>query len=132
MADEFILKTRGLTKHYGGVHALEGADFQIAPGDNGAGKSTIVRQIAGAEQPTSGQIFFDGIEQRCANPLHARKVGIETVFQNLALAHQRIDIAQDGQRAKGFPDALDGEQEIMQRHPGPHRARAILRPSWKA
>ena len=65
----FILETRGLTKRYGGVHALEDANFTLAPGehvavvgDNGAGKSTFVRQITGVEQRSAGQIFFDGHE----------------------------------------------------------------------
>jgi fructose transport system ATP-binding protein len=90
---EYIIETRGLTKHYGGVHALEDANFTLAPGehvavvgDNGAGKSTFVRQITGVEQKTGGQIFLDGKEVHFADPLDARKAGIETVFQNLALA----------------------------------------------
>ena len=93
MAGEVILSTRGLTKHYGGVHALVDADFEVREGehvaivgDNGAGKSTLVRQITGVEQPTAGQVFFDGREVEFASPLDARKAGIETVFQNLALA----------------------------------------------
>ncbi len=93
MADEIVLSTKGLTKHYGGVHALQDADFEMFDGehiaivgDNGAGKSTFVRQITGVEQPTTGQIFFDGNEVHFATPLEARQAGIETVFQNLALA----------------------------------------------
>lgn len=90
---ETVLSTRGLTKHYGGVHALEDADFDIRAGehvaivgDNGAGKSTFVRQITGVEQPASGTILFEGREVRFESPLDARREGIETVFQNLALA----------------------------------------------
>ena len=92
--NELILKTVGLTKHYGGVHALEDANFELyddehiaVVGDNGAGKSTFVRQITGVEQPTSGQIFFHGEQVEFETPLDARKAGIETVFQNLALAN---------------------------------------------
>ncbi|MBZ4690183.1 sugar ABC transporter ATP-binding protein [Cereibacter changlensis] len=88
-----ILETRGLTKRYGGVHALEDANFVLhegehvaVVGDNGAGKSTFVRQITAVEQRTSGQIFFDGREVNYAGPLEARESGMETVFQNLALA----------------------------------------------
>ena len=88
-----VLKTEGLTKHYGGVHALEDADFELHDGehiaivgDNGAGKSTFVRQITGVERPTAGKIFFDGKEVEFTGPLEARDIGIETVFQNLALA----------------------------------------------
>lgn len=90
---ETILETKGLTKHYGGVHALTGADFVLRKGehvaimgDNGAGKSTFVRQITGVEQRTSGKIIFDGKEVRFGGPIDAREAGIETVFQTLALA----------------------------------------------
>ncbi len=88
-----ILETRGLTKHYGGVHALEDANFTLLDGehvavvgDNGAGKSTFVRQVTAVEQRTSGEIVFDGAPVTFAGPLEARQAGIETVFQTLALA----------------------------------------------
>jgi fructose transport system ATP-binding protein len=90
---EIVLKTEGLTKHYGGVHALENANFELLQGehvaimgDNGAGKSTFVRQITGVEQPSSGKITFFGKEVSFKGPLDARHAGIEAVFQNLALA----------------------------------------------
>jgi fructose transport system ATP-binding protein len=90
---DFILETRGLTKHYGGVHALTDASFSLRRGehvaimgDNGAGKSTFVRQITGVEMPTRGQIVFDGVEHAFTSPIEAREAGIETVFQTLALA----------------------------------------------
>ncbi len=93
MSDDIILETRDLTKHYGGVHALEGANFTLRKGehvaimgDNGAGKSTFVRQITGVEQRTRGEIFFEGKPVHFAGPLDAREAGIETVFQTLALA----------------------------------------------
>ena len=90
---KIILKTEGLTKRYGGVHALEDADFELRDGehvavvgDNGAGKSTFVRQVTGVEQPTAGKIYFDGQAVEFKTPIEARNHGIETVFQNLALA----------------------------------------------
>jgi fructose transport system ATP-binding protein len=90
---DIVLETRGLTKHYGGVQALEDANFTLRAGehvavvgDNGAGKSTFVRQITAVEQKTAGQIFFDGREVNFSGPLEARHAGIETVFQTLALA----------------------------------------------
>jgi len=90
---KIILETRGLTKRYGGVHALEDANFILhegehvaVVGDNGAGKSTFVRQITAVEQKSAGQIFFDGQEVNFTGPLEAREAGIETVFQTLALA----------------------------------------------
>ena len=92
MAD-IILKTEGLTKHYGGLHALEDADFELRKGehvaimgDNGAGKSTFVRQITGVEKRTRGKMWFDGAEVDFIGPIAAREAGIETVYQTLALA----------------------------------------------
>lgn len=93
MSEEIVLKTEDLTKHYGGVHALEGANFELKKGehvaimgDNGAGKSTFVRQITGVEQRTRGKISLYREEVNFAGPLDAREAGIETVFQTLALA----------------------------------------------
>jgi fructose transport system ATP-binding protein len=90
---DIILETRDLTKHYGGVQALEGANFILRMGehvaimgDNGAGKSTFVRQITAVEQRTRGEIVFNGEPVDFAGPLEAREAGIETVFQTLALA----------------------------------------------
>jgi fructose transport system ATP-binding protein len=90
---DIILETRGLTKHYGGVHALTDANFVLRKGehvaimgDNGAGKSTFVRNITGVERPTRGEIHFDGAPMTFATPIEAREAGIEAVFQNLALA----------------------------------------------
>jgi len=90
---KIILKTEGLTKHYGGVKALENADFTLADGehvaivgDNGAGKSTFIRQVTGVEIPTSGKIFFDNNLVSFKTPSDAKKAGIEAVYQNLALA----------------------------------------------
>ena len=93
MSDDIILETRGLTKHYGGVHALVDANFALRDGehvaivgDNGAGKSTFVRQITAVEQKTRGDIIFNGKPVHFSGPLEAREAGIETVFQDLALA----------------------------------------------
>jgi fructose transport system ATP-binding protein len=91
----------GLTKHYGQVVAMEGADFELARGeilavvgDNGAGKSTLIKALAGALIPDSGQVYIDGEPVRFSSPLDARLVGIETVYQELALATQ-LDITQN-------------------------------------
>ena len=91
--NDIVLKTIDLTKHYGGVQALEGANFEMRQGehiaimgDNGAGKSTFVRQITGVEQRTRGTVMFDGKEVNFSGPLEAREAGIEAVFQTLALA----------------------------------------------
>ena len=88
-----ILHISNLTKHYGGVKALTDANFQLMAGehvaivgDNGAGKSTFVRLITGAEQPNSGDLFLDGKKVNFKSPLDARDQGMETVYQTLALA----------------------------------------------
>jgi len=90
---KIILETKSLTKHYGGVQALNDANFKMYSdehvaivGDNGAGKSTFVRNITGVEQRTSGDILFDGVSVNFNAPSEARAMGIETVYQNLALA----------------------------------------------
>ena len=88
-----VLEISQLTKHYGGVKALTDAHFRLLPGehaaivgDNGAGKSTFVRLITGAEQPNTGDILLDGQKVNFESPLDAREQGIETVYQTLALA----------------------------------------------
>lgn len=93
MSNDIVLETKGLTKHYGGVQALNDANFILRKGehvaimgDNGAGKSTFVRQITGVEQRTSGDVIFDGKPVHFNGPIDAREAGIETVFQTLALA----------------------------------------------
>lgn len=90
---DVILRTEGLTKHYGGVHALVDCNFEIRKGehvaimgDNGAGKSTFVRQITAVEKRTAGKVWFNGGYVDFDGPLAAREAGIETVFQTLALA----------------------------------------------
>ncbi len=88
-----LLEARGLTRRYGRVLALDGADFTAYPGevvaligDNGAGKSTLVKTLSGTIRPDHGEILIDGKPVRLASPLDAREHGIETVYQDLALA----------------------------------------------
>lgn len=90
---EPILEARGLVKRYGHVEALGGADFVLYPGritaligDNGAGKSTMVKLLSGVTRPDGGTILVRGEEVHFESPLHARELGIETVYQDLALA----------------------------------------------
>jgi simple sugar transport system ATP-binding protein len=90
---EPLLEASGITKSFGGVRALRGADFAVHPGevaalvgDNGAGKSTLVKTLAGVYRPDEGEIRFDGQRVQIGSPLEARALGIETVYQDLALA----------------------------------------------
>jgi ABC-type sugar transport system ATPase subunit len=96
---EPLLELRGLEKSFGGVHALQGASLDIAAGqtvalvgDNGAGKSTLVKAIAGIQPPDSGTIRLRGREVTIASPRDAGQLGIEIVYQDLALANS-LDVA---------------------------------------
>jgi fructose transport system ATP-binding protein len=94
-----VLEARGLVKRYGHVTALDGCDFELLPGeilavigDNGAGKSTLIKALAGAIVPDEGEILLDGNPVHFSNPMEARRRGIETVYQDLAVA-PALDIA---------------------------------------
>lgn len=86
------MEARNLVKHYGQVVAMDGTDFQLMPGeilaiigDNGAGKSTLIKALSGALKPDEGEIFVDGKQVKFQSPIHARRYGIETVYQDLAV-----------------------------------------------
>ena len=88
-----LLQAFGLVKRYGRVTALDHADFDLYPGeilgvigDNGAGKSTLIKVLTGAVVPDHGEILLDGAPVSFRSPLDARRAGIETVYQNLALS----------------------------------------------
>ena len=87
-----LLELEGISKHFGAVQALTGVDFEVYPaevvalvGDNGAGKSTLVKTISGTHQPDEGSIRFEGEEVKVHTPADATRIGIETVYQDLAL-----------------------------------------------
>jgi fructose transport system ATP-binding protein len=90
---EPVLQAKGINKRYGKVVALDNADLELYKnevlgviGDNGAGKSTLIKALCGAVQPDSGEILLDGKTVTFDSPIEARKTGIETVYQNLALS----------------------------------------------
>jgi simple sugar transport system ATP-binding protein len=92
---EPLLEARQIVKSFGRVQALRGANFTVYPqevvalvGDNGAGKSTLVKSLVGVHPPDSGEIIFEGREVHIHTPHEARDLGIETVYQDLALAEE--------------------------------------------
>jgi D-xylose transport system ATP-binding protein len=92
-ATQPIIKMRGIDKHYGGVHAVQGVDLDIYPGevhalvgDNAAGKSTLIKILSGAVAKDAGTIAFDGRQVEIKEPRDAKQLSIETVYQDLALA----------------------------------------------
>jgi fructose transport system ATP-binding protein len=96
-----VLQARQLVKRYGSVTAIDGADFDLLPGeilavigDNGAGKSSLIKALSGALVPDSGQLLVNGEPVSFSSPIDARKYGIETVYQDLAVA-PALDIAEN-------------------------------------
>jgi ABC-type sugar transport system ATPase subunit len=93
MAMESLLRVENITKRFGGLTAVNHVNFEIGPGevvglvgDNGAGKSTLIKMVSGVYHPSDGQIFFDGRPVTINTPSQARDMGIETIYQDLALA----------------------------------------------
>jgi len=93
MTQQPVLSARGLVKRYGRVTAIDHCDFDLYPGevlavigDNGAGKSSLIKALSGAVQPDAGEIFVGGKPVSFTGPVDARDCGIETVYQTLALS----------------------------------------------
>ena len=91
---EAVLSIREMTKRFGGLVAVNNVSWDIFPGevvallgDNGAGKSTLIKCISGVYQADEGEIYFEGQPRRFAHPIDARREGIETIYQDLALAN---------------------------------------------
>ena len=95
---EPMLQVRELTKRFGGLTAVDRVDLDVHPGevvgllgDNGAGKSTLIKMVSGVYRPDGGQIFFQGREIKLGSPMDALELGIETLYQDLALA-ENLDV----------------------------------------
>ncbi|MDS0276733.1 ATP-binding cassette domain-containing protein [Halomicroarcula sp. S1AR25-4] len=87
-----LIEMRGIEKHFGRVVALNGVDLEVREGeimgllgDNGSGKSTLIKTLVGVHQPDAGEVFIRGEQVHISNPKEARKYGISTVYQDLAL-----------------------------------------------
>ena len=96
-----VLEVRGLVKQYPGVRALKGVDFDVRPGEvhcllgpNGAGKSTLIKCVAGIHGFDDGEILFDGEPVTIHGPKDSAKLGIEVVYQDLALC-DNLDVVQN-------------------------------------
>ncbi|TML17717.1 MAG: sugar ABC transporter ATP-binding protein [Actinobacteria bacterium] len=101
MSETPLLQLRGITKSYGSVQALSDVDFEVRDGevmalvgDNGAGKSTLIKCIAGIHGYDDGEIYFDGELVHIHGPKDAAKLGIEVVYQDLALC-DNLDVVQN-------------------------------------
>jgi D-xylose transport system ATP-binding protein len=101
VSDAPLLELRGVYKSFGSVQALTDVDFEVREGevmalvgDNGAGKSTLIKCVAGIHPMDEGQIFFDGVEVSIHGPKDAAKLGIEIVYQDLALC-DNLDVVQN-------------------------------------
>lgn len=93
-----ILTCKAVSKFFGGLTALDNVDFEVSPGevvallgDNGAGKSTLIKCVSGVYKPEHGQIIFNGAEITNHSPSEIRDRGIETIYQDLALA-ENLDV----------------------------------------
>jgi len=101
VTDTPLLDIRGLTKSFGSVQALTDVDFEVRPGevmalvgDNGAGKSTLIKCVAGIHGYDTGDIYFDGKQVSIHGPKDAGRLGIEVVYQDLALC-DNLDVVQN-------------------------------------
>src|ERR1700726_3205190 len=115
-APDPLLRVENVSKRFGGVHALKEVSLILYPGevlalagDNGAGKSTLIKVISGVHHPTEGKICYNGAEVTFENPQKAREQGIETIYQDLALA-DNLDVGANVflgreplKRVLGFP-----------------------------
>jgi simple sugar transport system ATP-binding protein len=120
-----LVEMINIHKWFGSVHALAGVDFCVGyneivglVGDNGAGKSTLVKVLTGYHKQDQGEIYFEGVKVNFASPAEARKVGIEAVYQDQALApdmsiSRNIFMGKEPTRFLGFLDRGKMNAESM-------------------
>jgi D-xylose transport system ATP-binding protein len=125
---EHLLALRGFSKSFGPVRALHDVDFEVDAGeivalvgDNGAGKSTLIKAIDGVQPPDSGEAYFDGKKVRISDPQTAERLGIATVFQDLALC-DNLDVVANlflgKELVDGVPVHVLDEVDMEQRAKG--------------
>lgn len=123
MENKPLLQLVGVSKHYGAVQALHNVDFEVRAGevmalvgDNGAGKSTLIKGVAGTHNFDGGQVYFDGQPVHIHSPQDAAKLGIEVVYQDLALA-DNLDVVGNmflGREQMGAPWRLRLDESGME------------------
>lgn len=123
--EEKLVETRNIHKWFGKVHALAGVDLEVGydeivglVGDNGAGKSTLIKVLIGYHEPDRGEIYFEGKRVNFASPADARKMGIEVVYQDQALApdmsiSRNVFMGKEPTGSLGFLDRRKMDTESM-------------------
>ncbi len=122
---EYILEVQDLTKKFGGLVAVNNVSMGVCPGevvgllgDNGAGKSTLIKMVSGVYHPDGGRILFKGREVKITSPIDALSMGIETIYQDLALAenlnvYSNIFLGREKlKKFLGFVNVLDHNQML--------------------
>ncbi|MGQ9473678.1 MAG: ATP-binding cassette domain-containing protein [Candidatus Caldatribacteriaceae bacterium] len=122
-----LLEVKNIVKRFGGLVALNRVSMEVYPGevvgllgDNGAGKSTLIKIVSGVYRADEGEIFFEGKEVKINNPMEALKLGIETIYQDLALAenlnvYSNIFLGREKLRkALGFISVLDHDYMLKE------------------
>ncbi len=117
-----VVEMRNIRKYFGGVQALRGVDLVLRKnevlglvGDNAAGKSTLMKVLSGAYIPDGGEIFIEGVRAELSSPMHARQLGIEMVYQDLALA-DNLDVAANVFLGRELFSKKLGPISILDRH----------------
>jgi len=120
--DTPVVEMRGIKKNFGAVQALRGVDLVLhrnevlgLVGDNAAGKSTLMKVLSGAYIPDEGEIFIDGNKIHLANPMDARRLGIEMVYQDFALANN-LDVASNVFLGREAVSSRLGPIAILNKH----------------
>jgi simple sugar transport system ATP-binding protein len=123
---DVLLRLEGIHKWFGKVHALKGVDFEVKKGevvglvgDNGAGKSTLIKVISGYHRANEGRIFWEGSEVKLSSPKDSRALGVETLYQEQALAPhlsiaRNVFMGREPSSALGFMDKSTMNTESME------------------
>lgn len=128
-----LLDLRGINKRFGAVQALQDVDFRVYPselvglvGDNGAGKSTLIKIISGVLHPDSGNILFESQEVSIKSPDDAKSLGIETLYQDLALINNLDVVANMFLGREQFTSLLFGAIKVLKNREMERRTNDIL------